>query len=67
LDFADGGIFAMRFTCANCIEVFERNEECMMHFRDDAIYLFCSKDCRDKWVYCIAPAKESAPEELVVA
>ena len=33
----------MRFTCANCMEVFERNEECMMHFRDDAIYLFCKR------------------------
>jgi len=47
------------------VELFERSEECMMHFRDNAIYLFCSKDCRDKWVYSIAPEQESAPEELV--
>ena len=64
---ADRGFFAMKFTCANCMKVFERTEECMMHFRDDAIYLFCSKDCRDKWIYVIALKKESAPEELVLA
>jgi len=57
----------MKFTCANCVELFERSEECMMHFRDNAIYLFCSKDCRDKWVYSIAPEQESAPEELAPA
>ena len=57
----------MRFTCANCMEVSERNEECMMHFRDDAIYLFCNKDCRDKWIYLIVPEKESAPEEQLLA
>jgi hypothetical protein len=57
----------MRFTCANCMKVFERNEECMMHFRDDAIYLFCSKDCRDKWIRLIIPEKESAPEKLALA
>ena len=56
----------MRFTCANCIEVFERIEECMMHFRDDAIYLFCSKDCRDQWLYSGASEEESAPEELMI-
>jgi hypothetical protein len=49
------------------MEVFERKEECMMHFRDDAIYLFCSKDCRDEWIYLIFPEKESAPEKLVLA
>lgn len=57
----------MKFTCANCIEVFERNEECMMHFRNDAIYLFCSKDCRDKWVHSVVPERQSAPEERVLA
>ena len=54
----------MRFTCANCMEVFERNEECTMHFRDDAIYLFCCKDCRDEWIYSATAVGESVPEEL---
>ena len=54
----------MRFTCANCMELFERNEECMMHFRDHAIYLFCSEDRRDEWIHSVTPARESVPEEL---
>jgi hypothetical protein len=49
------------------MKVFERTKECMMHFRNDAIYLFCSKDCRDRWIYTIAPQKRSAPEKLVLA
>ena len=57
----------MKFTCAKCSEVFERNEECMMHFRDDAIYLFCSKDCKDTWIYSVTAEEESGPEKLVLA
>ena len=57
----------MKFTCANCKEVFERNEECMMHFRDDAIYLFCSRDCKDTWVYSVTAEEEAGPEKLVFA
>jgi ribosomal protein L24E len=58
--------FAVRFTCANCLKVFERTEGCMMYFRDDAIYLFCSKECRDKWIYLVIPEKESPPEEIML-
>jgi len=49
------------------MEVFERSEECMMHFRDNAIYLFCSEDCRDKWVFSVTTKKESVPEKLTPA
>jgi hypothetical protein len=57
----------MEFTCANCLEIFERNEECMMHFGDNAIYLFCCKDCRDKWVHSVAKEQGAIPEELAPA
>ena len=57
----------MRFACMNCMEVFEGIEENMTHCTDSAIHLFCSKDCRDKWVFPLIPDKESAPEELTPA
>ena len=52
----------MRFTCANCMEVFERNEECMMHFRDDAIYLFCSKIAGTNG-FIVSPQQRSQPRK----
>ena len=46
------------------MEVFEEIEECMMHCTDSAIHLFCSKDCRDQWVFPVTSERECAPEEL---
>jgi hypothetical protein len=38
-------------TCVNCKTTFTQGDPAKVTCSDDGIFLFCDKDCKDKFVY----------------
>ncbi len=51
----------MRLRCMHCnktLKTFHNDELSAFLHRDDEVYYFCSRDCKDKWTSPIAPKKD---------
>ena len=54
----------MMLTCVACRKTFTREDPVTVHLSDDGMYFFCSKGCKENWLY---PAEEAMDSEVMVS
>ena len=51
----------MKLICLHCkrtLKKLDNDELSAVLYRDDGVYIFCSMDCKDKYIYPLIPAKD---------
>jgi hypothetical protein len=51
----------MMLTCVACRKTFTREDPVTIHLSDDGMYFFCTRECKDNWLY---PAEEAIDSEI---
>ena len=54
----------MMLTCVACSKTFTRDDPVTIHLSHDGMYFFCSRNCKENWLYS---AKESVDSEVIAS
>ncbi len=46
----------MMLTCVQCAKTFTKDDPVTVHLSDDGLYFFCTRECKDSWLYPVDPA-----------
>ena len=49
----------MMLTCVACGKTFTRDDPVTIHLSDDGMYFFCTKECKQNWLYPPEEARDS--------
>ena len=54
----------MMLTCVACGKTFTRDDPVTIHLSDDGMYFFCTKECKQNWLY---PPEEAGDSEATLS